>query len=147
DVLRPTAVLVDRIHAEPDDLDAALVELGLDLGHVAELRRADRGEVLRVREQHRPRVADPVVEVDVTFRRIGLEIRCRIADLQSHSCSPLLRASVTSKSKALGAILVARTRAVQRDDGRLGYAGDACPEIPTRTGLTARLCPRAEKSA
>ena len=40
------------------------VELGLDLGHVAELGRADRREVLRVREQHGPRVADPVVEAD-----------------------------------------------------------------------------------
>ena len=39
---------------------------------------------LRVREQHRPRVADPVVEADLALRRLGLEVGCRVAELQSH---------------------------------------------------------------
>jgi hypothetical protein len=37
---------------QADDLHIAQVELGLDLGHLAELGRADRGEVLGVREQN-----------------------------------------------------------------------------------------------
>src|SRR6266542_3670533 len=41
----------DRIDREPDDLRISAVELRLDLRHVAELGRADRGEVLRMREQ------------------------------------------------------------------------------------------------
>jgi hypothetical protein len=47
-------MVVDAIDAEPDYLDIAFVELGLNFGHVAELRRANRREVLRVRKQHRP---------------------------------------------------------------------------------------------
>jgi len=34
DVGRPAGMLVDRIDGEADDLDATLVELGFDLGHV-----------------------------------------------------------------------------------------------------------------
>jgi hypothetical protein len=67
-----------------DDLDAALVELGLDLGHVAELGGADRREVLGVREQHRPFVADPIVKADLAFGRLGREIRDRIVDRERH---------------------------------------------------------------
>ena len=68
-------VVVGRVDREADDLDAAPVELGLDLRHVAELGRADRREVLRVREQHRPRVADPLVEPDRAFGGLRLEVR------------------------------------------------------------------------
>ena len=42
---------VDRIDAEADDLDVALVELGLQLRHVAELGRADGREILGVRNR------------------------------------------------------------------------------------------------
>ena len=56
------------------------VELGLELGHVAELGRADRGEVLGVREQHRPGVADPVVELDRALGGVGLEVGCGVVD-------------------------------------------------------------------
>jgi len=45
---------VDRVHAQADDFDVPLVELGLDPGHVAELRGADRGEILRMRKQDGP---------------------------------------------------------------------------------------------
>ena len=37
-----------RVDAQADELDVALGELGLDLGHVAELGGADRGEILGV---------------------------------------------------------------------------------------------------
>jgi hypothetical protein len=60
------------------------LELGLDLGHVPELGRADWREVLRVREQHRPGVADPVVEAHRPFRRLRLEVGRRIAKLHGH---------------------------------------------------------------
>src|ERR1700761_6708325 len=72
---------VDR---QADDLDVAQVELGLDLGHVAELGGADRGEVLGVREQNPPGIPEPVVEVDRPFARLGLEVRSGIADSQWH---------------------------------------------------------------
>ena len=57
---------VDRIDRQTDDLDAALVELRLDLGHVAEFGGAYRREVLRVGEQYGPGIADPVVEANLS---------------------------------------------------------------------------------
>ena len=66
-------------------LRVALVELRFELGHVAELGRADRREIFRVREQHRPRVADPLVEANGAFGCLGLEIRSDIAKLKRHS--------------------------------------------------------------
>ena len=72
---------VDR---QADDLHAAPVELGLDARHVAELGRAHRREVLGVREQHRPGVADPVVELDRALGGLRLEVRRGVAELQSH---------------------------------------------------------------
>ena len=75
---------VDRVDRKPDNLDAALVELGLEAGHGAELGGADRREILGMREQHGPVVADPVVETDLAFSRIGLEIRGGVANLERH---------------------------------------------------------------
>ena len=84
DVGRPARVPVDRIDAQADDLDVALFEFGFDLGHVAKLGGADRGEVLGVREQDGPGIADPVVKFDFAFRRLRLEIRRRVANRESH---------------------------------------------------------------
>ena len=61
-------------------LTLRLSNSGLILRHVAELGGADRREILRVREQHRPRVADPFVEADAAFGGLGLEIRGGVAD-------------------------------------------------------------------
>jgi hypothetical protein len=79
---------VDRIDAEPEDLDAAFVELGLDLRHVAELRGAHRREILGVRKQHRPLVADPIVEADIALRRGRLEVGSCIAKRKCHVTPP-----------------------------------------------------------
>ena len=65
-----------------DDLDVALVELGLELGHVAELGGADRGEVLGVGEQDAPGIAEPLVEPDLALRGVRLEIGRGIADTE-----------------------------------------------------------------
>src|SRR6185312_1168723 len=92
DVLRPLGVTVDWVDRNADDLHAALVELRLDLGHVAKLCRADRSEVLRMRKQDRPAIADPVVELDFAFGGLRLEIGRRIANGKCHldllSCRP-----------------------------------------------------------
>ena len=54
DVFEPARVALARIDAQADELDIALGELGLDLGHVAELGGADGREILGMREQDRP---------------------------------------------------------------------------------------------
>jgi hypothetical protein len=88
-------VLVERIDGQADDFDAAFVEFRLDPGHVAELGGADRGEVLGMREQHRPLVADPIVKADLSFGRLRFEIRGSIIDCKSHRPSPdILRRTV-----------------------------------------------------
>src|SRR5262249_52055959 len=88
DVVRPSRMLVDRVDREADDLDAAFVELGLDLGHVAELGRANRGEILRMREQYAPGAADPLMKANASLRRVGFKIRRYVVESQGHGrCS------------------------------------------------------------
>src|SRR5450631_4178295 len=84
------ARVVDR---QADDLHVPAVELGLCFGHVAELGRADRSEVLRVREEDAPRVAEPLVEADVALTRVGLEVWGHVAKLQCHLAVSLLERS------------------------------------------------------
>src|SRR5262249_43603059 len=74
DVVGPFGMGIHRVDAQTHDLDAALVELRLDLRHVTELRRTDGREVFGVREEHRPVVADPLVEANGAFGRMCLEI-------------------------------------------------------------------------
>jgi hypothetical protein len=77
-------VVLHRIDAEADDLGVALLELGLQLRHVAELGGADGREVLGVGEQDGPSVADPLMEVDPAFRGLRREVRRLVAYAQSH---------------------------------------------------------------
>src|SRR5712691_9169972 len=77
-------MLVDGIDAESHQLDAALVEFRLKLGQGAKLGGANRSEILRVREQQCPAVADPVMEFDLAVGGFSLEIRGHRANLQSH---------------------------------------------------------------
>ena len=75
DVLGPLGVIFDWVDAQADDLCVALVELRLQPRHVAELGRADRREVLGMREQYRPAIANPAMEVDRALGCLGREIR------------------------------------------------------------------------
>ncbi len=77
-------VVVDRIHGQSDHLDAALVKFGLQRRHAAELGRADRREILGMRKQHAPAVAQPLVEADIALGGVRLEIRRGVVDRQSH---------------------------------------------------------------
>src|SRR6516164_2905272 len=88
DVVRPLGVAIDRVDAQADDLDVTPVELGLDLCHVTELGRTDRGEILWVRKEHGPGITDPVMEADAALGRFCLKIRGDIADLESHFSAP-----------------------------------------------------------
>ena len=51
------------------------IELRLQFRKGAQFRRAHGREIRRVREQDRPFVADPFVEVDIALRGLGLEVR------------------------------------------------------------------------
>ena len=85
------AWLSTRVDRQADDLHVALVELGLELGDVAELGGADRREVLRVGEQHAPAVAEPLVEVDLALGGLGGEVGGGVAEANGHGSSLLHR--------------------------------------------------------
>src|SRR5215472_15535327 len=89
DVLGPGFVVVGRVDRQAHDLDVSQSEGGLDVRHVAEFGGADGREVLRMGEQHRPGVPDPVVKPDRPLGRLRLEVRCCVADLESHLTAPL----------------------------------------------------------
>src|SRR5581483_4620655 len=90
DVVGPPLVVGDPVDGEADDLHAAAGKLLLGRREVAELGRADRREVLGVREERRPRVADPVVEADEAVGRLCDEVRRRAPDAE-RGIRPLLR--------------------------------------------------------
>src|SRR5882672_9247384 len=82
--------MLDRINAQADDFHVTLVKLGLDPSHIAEFGRAHRCKVLRVREQHDPRIANPIMEVNFSFCRLRFEVRGSITNLKSHDTPPLV---------------------------------------------------------
>src|SRR5215469_3431637 len=88
DVIKPRIVVRDRIHRQADELHVPALELGAQLRDGAELGGAHRGEVLRVREQHRPRVTDPLMEPDPSVRRLCYKIRRCGAEPETHRAFP-----------------------------------------------------------
>ena len=84
DVLLPFEVGGDRVDREADDLDAALVELRLQLGDGAELGGAHRREVLRMGEEHCPAVALPIEEVDRALRGLCGEVGSIVPESNGH---------------------------------------------------------------
>src|SRR5689334_8596039 len=125
DVLGPALVIADRIDAESEDLAAALVELGLETGHVAELGRANRGEILRVRKQNRPPRADPVVEVDLPLRGVGGEIGCFAVDPQCHVFASVV--PISSVSNGRNSRLLSRDATAYAQDMPARNASSAAP--------------------
>ena len=64
----------DGVGGKTNQLDAALLKVGLELGKSAELGGAHGSVVLGVREEDDPVVADELVEVDVALGGLGLEV-------------------------------------------------------------------------
>ena len=80
DRAQPRDVRVDAVDREPEQLAVALLELRLHRGEGHELRRADRREVRRVREEHDPLPLETLGEIDLPLRGLGLERRGLLAD-------------------------------------------------------------------
>src|SRR6266496_2902443 len=141
----------DRIDREPDDLRISAVELRLDLRHVAELGRADRGEVLRMREQLT--VGD--------LLRAGREGSRRRYEPESHrqrgGCTvedrtgsegalmSLWRVRITmsddphSQALLTAALAGQRVCSLLKDPGDTEMTGDVIIELPQDEGLGALL--------
>ena len=74
DVVDPALVGAEGVGRETDQLDAALLELGLKASHLTELGGADGGVVLGVGEEDDPVVANELVEVNGTLGGVSLEV-------------------------------------------------------------------------
>ena len=83
DVLDPALVAANRVGRETEELDAALGELGLEAGELAELGGADGGVVLGVGEEYEPAVANVLVEVNGALGGLGLEVGGRGAQTEA----------------------------------------------------------------
>src|SRR5947207_5645198 len=84
-VVGPSLMIAGRIDRQSHDLHVSTLELWLYFRHVPELSRADRGEVLRMRKQNGPRVADPIMETDPALGSFCFKIWCCIANLHCSS--------------------------------------------------------------
>ncbi len=70
------------IDRQAQDLGVALGELGLELRQVTQLGRADRREVLGMRKQNAPRIAEPFVKLDDALGGLCLKVRRFVANSQ-----------------------------------------------------------------
>ena len=90
DVLGPLRVVFDAVDGEAEGLYAAGGELSFERADGAELGGANGSEVLGVREEDDPVVADELVEVDGALRGFGGEVGSYVIDAERHRIFPLL---------------------------------------------------------
>lgn len=74
DIVDPSAVRLNGIGGQTNQLDAALPEFGLVFGQGGELGGADWSVIFGVREENDPLIADELVKIDVAVGRLGLEV-------------------------------------------------------------------------
>ena len=92
---------LDGVDREAEELGVALVEVGLARREGAQLGRADRCEVLRVREEDAPAVAEVVVEAERALGGLGGEVRGLVAQVEVPSCAPCVGVSAAQCSEGL----------------------------------------------
>jgi hypothetical protein len=81
DIFGPPLVIGHRINAQTDDLAVPLGELRLETRHVAQFGGANRREILWMRKQNGPPVANPFMKVDGPLRRLGSKIGSFLSDM------------------------------------------------------------------
>src|SRR5690606_23682538 len=94
--------------------------------HVAQLGRADRGKVLRVRKKDRPAVADPFMKVDSTLSGVRREVRRHVSDMQCHRCLLKVPYEIECFSNASNAPYWCCLPSKDTRDG-VGYNGSRSP--------------------
>jgi hypothetical protein len=102
DIVNPSAMSLDGIRRESDQLHATLGELGLILGQSRQLCGAHGSVVFRMREQYGPFVANPFMEVDEAQGRLSLEIWGGRSQAESRRGQA---ASVSGASSSLGGVV------------------------------------------
>src|SRR4029453_15002005 len=84
DILGPFLVIGHGINAQTDHFKFAFRELRFETRHIAELSCANRGEILWMRKQNGPPVANPVMEINGSFRRLRGKIGSFFSDMERH---------------------------------------------------------------
>ena len=82
DVTNPFVMLVERVDTDGDGLDVTLGKFAGECGGFAELGGAHRREVSRMRKQHHPRVARPLMKMDRPFGGVLREIGRGVAQAE-----------------------------------------------------------------
>lgn len=80
DIAYPLVVTGNRIRTQADNFAVTPSELRLKLGQVSQFRGTHWREVLRMRKQNGPSVADPVVKIHGARGGFGRKIGCRLID-------------------------------------------------------------------
>jgi hypothetical protein len=75
---------LDIIYAQGNDLNTTLFKFGLKFGDTAKLSGANGSIICRVREEYYPAIISPIVEIDLTLRRLLSKIWYCIAKLKCH---------------------------------------------------------------
>ncbi len=78
-VLGPALVRIGLIHAQADHFDVALIEFRFQPRGLAQLSSADRSEILWMRKQYRPAIANPFMKADRPFSGFRVKVRRHIA--------------------------------------------------------------------
>lgn len=116
DVVDPALVAAEGVGGETDQLDAALLELGLKAGHLAELGGADGGVVLGVGEEDDPVVANKLVEVNGTRGGVSLEVGGNGA--QAEAASGITGQSFIRAKRALWTVMTKEARGLTERCGQ-----------------------------
>src|SRR6266853_1974676 len=91
DVSNPFMVGIKRIHTDRNGLDPSLIKFRLQFGRVAEFGRADRRKVFRMRKQHHPAVAGPLMKIDGSLSGFLRKVGSDVAQAKSsHDRSPVV---------------------------------------------------------
>src|SRR5262249_61733658 len=73
-VVGPFLVIGNRVDRQADNLDAASVEFRFESRHRAEFGGADRRKIIRIRKQELPITSDTVMESNLAFRSLDVDI-------------------------------------------------------------------------
>ena len=84
DVAFPLLMVLDAIYGHADHFGAALCPFIGELRNGAEFGGADRREILGMRKQDRPFIADPVMQGKCTLVGLDGEVRDLVVDTERH---------------------------------------------------------------
>ena len=84
DIAFPLLVVLNPVDATPITLVPRLAHSSASLRHGAEFRGANRCEILGVREQDGPAVADQIMQRNSALVGFDGQIRNRVVDAQAH---------------------------------------------------------------